>query len=104
MVPSMVSAKERDRVLQQTKRYQLEGTHILQVWEDGKVRIVPHPAQKGCIVQHAHEELGHYGVKRTYSLLLVLYWWCGMHTNVQRLVSHCMVCDKVKASFNAPTP
>ncbi len=43
MVSGMVSAKQRDRVLQQTKRYRLEGTHILQVWEDGKVRIVPHP-------------------------------------------------------------
>jgi len=27
-----------------------------------------------------------------------------MHTNVQRLVSHCMVCDRVRALFNAPTP
>jgi hypothetical protein len=27
-----------------------------------------------------------------------------MHTDVQRLVSCCMVCDKVRASFNAPTP
>ncbi len=29
MVPSMVSAKERDCVLQRAKRYRLEGTHIL---------------------------------------------------------------------------
>ncbi len=43
MVSNMVNAKERDRVLQQAKRYRLEGTHILQVWEDGKVRIVLHP-------------------------------------------------------------
>ncbi len=77
---------------------------MLRVWEDGRVRIVPHPAQRGRIVQHAHEELGHFGIKRTYSLLLGQYWWCGMHTDVQRLVSRCMVCDKVKASFNAPTP
>ncbi len=27
-----------------------------------------------------------------------------MHTDVQRLVSHCMVCDRVRASFNAPIP
>jgi hypothetical protein len=83
MVPSMVSAKERDHVLQQTKRYWLEGTHILQAWEDGRVQVVAHPAQRGRIVQHAHEELGHFGVKRTYSLLLGQYWWRGMHTNVQ---------------------
>jgi hypothetical protein len=44
MVPSMVSAKERDRVLQRARRYWLEGTHIFRVWEDGRVWIVPHPA------------------------------------------------------------
>jgi hypothetical protein len=27
-----------------------------------------------------------------------------MHTDVQQLVSHYMVCDRVRASFNAPTP
>ncbi len=66
--------------------------------------IVPHPAQKGRIVQHAHEELGHFGIKRTYSLVLGQYWWHGMHTDVQQLVSCCMVYDRVRASFNAPTP
>ncbi len=44
MVPYMVNAKERDYVLQRAKRYQLEDTHILQMWEDGRVRIVPHLA------------------------------------------------------------
>jgi hypothetical protein len=50
MVSSMVSAKERNCVLQRAKRYQLEGTHIFRVWEDGRVRIVPHPTQRGRIV------------------------------------------------------
>ncbi len=61
----------------------VEGTHKLQVWEDGRVQIVPHPAQEGHIVRHAHEELGHFGVKQTYNLLLGQYWWRGMHTDVQ---------------------
>jgi len=73
MVSDMVSAKERDRVLQRAKRYQLEGTHILRMWEDGKVWIVPHPDQRRRIVWHAHEELGHFRVKQTYSLLLGQY-------------------------------
>jgi hypothetical protein len=82
MVSGMVSVKEKDYVFQQTKRYQLEGTHILRVWEDGKVQIIPHLARRRHIVQHAHEELGHFGVKRTYSLLLSQYWWRGMHTDL----------------------
>ncbi len=104
MVLGMVSAKERNRVLQQVRRYRLEGTHILRVWEDGRVRIVPHLAQRKRIVRHVHEELAHFGVKRTYSLFLNQYWWCGMHTDVQQLVSHYMVCDRVRTLFNAPTP
>ncbi len=44
MVPGMVNTKERNCVLQRAKRYRLEGTHILRVWEDGWVRIIPHPA------------------------------------------------------------
>jgi hypothetical protein len=59
MVPGMVSAQERNHIFQQTRRYWLERTHILRVWEDGRVRIVPHPTQRGRIVQHAHEEFGH---------------------------------------------
>ncbi len=27
-----------------------------------------------------------------------------MHTDVQQLVSHCIICDRVRASFNALTP
>jgi hypothetical protein len=37
IVPSMVSAKERDHVFQRARRYRLKGTHILRVWEDGRV-------------------------------------------------------------------
>jgi hypothetical protein len=47
--------------------------HILRVWEDGRVQIVPHPAQKRRIMQHANEELGHFGIKQTYNLLLGQY-------------------------------
>jgi hypothetical protein len=103
-VPSTVGAKERDRVLQRAKRYRLEGRHVLRVWKDGKVRVVPPPARRVPLVRHAHEELGHFGVKRTYSLLRGQYWWRGMHAQVQQLVARCMVCDRVRASFNAPTP
>lgn len=44
MVQGTVGAKEQHRVLQRAKRYRLEGSHVLQVWEYGKVRVVLHPA------------------------------------------------------------
>jgi hypothetical protein len=49
MVPCMVSAKERDCVLQRPRRYWLEGTHILRVWKDGNVRIIPIQPRKGIL-------------------------------------------------------
>jgi hypothetical protein len=53
------------------------------MWEDGRVWIVPHPDQRRHIVRHAHEELGHFGVKRTYNLLLGQYWWCRNPTSAK---------------------
>ncbi|OAE18352.1 hypothetical protein AXG93_2727s1180 [Marchantia polymorpha subsp. ruderalis] len=43
MVPCTVGAKEQDRVLQRAKRYRLERSHVLWVWEDGRIQVVPHP-------------------------------------------------------------
>jgi hypothetical protein len=60
----------------------------------------------GCKLYHIQPKEGELCNKpmRSWGLLLGQYWWRGMHIDVQRLVSHCMVCDRVKASFNAPTP
>ncbi len=68
-VSGTIGAKERDRVLQRARRYRLKGRHVLRVWKDGKVRVVPPPARRVPLVRHAHEELGYFGVKRTYNLL-----------------------------------
>jgi transposase InsO family protein len=56
------------------------------------------------LIKHAHEDLGHFGVRRTYSLLQIHYWWRGMQLQVQALVARCVVCDRVQASFKAPMP
>jgi hypothetical protein len=88
-----IGAKERDWILQRAKRFKWEGSHMLRLWEDGRVRLVPQPSERTSLVRHAHEELGHFGVKRTYSLLHGHYWWRGMQTDVKQFVSKCMVCD-----------
>ncbi|OAE22731.1 hypothetical protein AXG93_2035s1120 [Marchantia polymorpha subsp. ruderalis] len=82
MVPDTVGAKGRDCVLQRSKRYRLERLHVFRVWKDDRVRVVPHQAQRARIVRHAHEELGHFGVKRTYNLLLGQYRWRDFMTRV----------------------
>jgi hypothetical protein len=56
------------------------------------------------LIKHAHEDLGHFGVQRTYNLLQIHYWWRGMQLQVQALVARCVVCNRVRASFNALMP
>lgn len=99
-----MSAKEKDRIQQRAKRFMWEGDHLLQVWPDGNKKVVPVPLERVKVIMHAHEDLGHFGVHKTHSLLQIHYWWRGMQTQVQQLVARCMVCDKVRASFNAPMP
>jgi hypothetical protein len=65
------STKERDRVLQRAKRFVWERTHLLRLWPNDTKKVVPLPEER---VKHAHEDLGHFGVRRTYSLLQIHYW------------------------------
>jgi hypothetical protein len=37
-------------------------------------------------------------------LLQIHYWWRGMQQQVQAMVARCVVCDRVRASFNTPMP
>ena len=55
--------------------------------------MVPRPQDCEKLVLHFHEELGHFGVKRTYSLLQNQYWWNGMQIDVQQIIVKCEVCD-----------
>jgi hypothetical protein len=98
-----IGAKERDWILQKAKRFKWEGSRMVKIWEDGRVRLVPQPFERTRLVRHAHKELGHFGVKCTYSLLQGKYWWHGMQTDVKQFDSKCMVCNQVRASLNAPT-
>ncbi|CAM6082514.1 unnamed protein product [Calypogeia fissa] len=83
VVVGIVGAKERDRILQRAKRFRWEGSHVVRLLVNGQVWLVPHPSERASLVRHAHEELGHFGVWRTYSLLQTQYWWRGMQTDVQ---------------------
>jgi hypothetical protein len=84
--------------------YYWEGQHLFTIWPNGCVWVVPCPKLQENIMKHAHEELGHFGVCRIYSLFQGQYWWKGMQLQIAKFVLGCMVCDWVFASFNTPTP
>jgi hypothetical protein len=81
------STKERDRVLQCAKRFVWERTHLLRLWPDSTKKIVPALEERMKLIKHAHEDLGYFGVRRTYSLLQIYYWWQGMQQQVQAMVA-----------------
>jgi hypothetical protein len=68
------STKERDRVLQYAKRFVWERTHLLRLWPNSTKKGVLAPEERMKLIKHAHEDLGHIGVRRTYSLLQIHYW------------------------------
>ena len=101
--PAGITPKERDRITQRAKRFAWEGTQLLRVFSYGRRKVVPKPPERERLTQQVHVELGHFGVRRTHSLLQTQYWWVGMQGQVQQTVARCRVCDRVRASFNAPT-
>jgi hypothetical protein len=51
-----------------------------------------------------HQDVGHYGIKKTYLLLEPTYWWARMYGEVQYEVAACIACDRAKATFEVKDP
>ncbi len=99
-----VTLKEQNHIMHRAKRFKWEGNFLVRVWTNGWIRVLPCRKECESLVQHAHEELGHFGIQCTCSLFQTQYWWQGMQLQVQQFVFQCMVCGQVRASVNAPTP
>ena len=66
--------------------------------------IVPRLDQRAFLVWQMHEELGHFGIRRTHSIVRGQYWWIGIYQQVVAYVGRCDVCDRVMSSFNILSP
>jgi transposase InsO family protein len=102
--PLSISAMERDRIGHRITRFRWNNGLLFRMWPDGTRRIVPRPDQRASLVRQVHEELGHFGIRRTHSLLRSQYWWTGMYQQVVAYVGRCEVCDRVRSSFNTLSP
>ena len=51
-------------------------------------------ALTGAVLQLAHEELGHNGRPRTYSLIKRHYYWKGLKPMVNKHVQTCKLCQE----------
>ena len=74
----------RDKIL---RRYVLEGNNTYET------SVVP-KALTAQILRMAHEELGHNGTHRTYTLLKRPYYWKGLQPSVERHIKMCYQCQR----------
>ena len=96
--------KEKDRIWHRAQSYHLKKGVLRKRLADGATKIVPRPEQRANLIRRVHQDVGHYGVLKTYSMLSPTYWWVGMYGQVQHEVAACTVCDRVKATFEVKDP
>ncbi len=97
--PPQVKWSHRDRIQQWSKRYSWRDNHFVRCLPQGE-RVVPPPHERPGLIQKVHLEVGHFGVKRIYSLLVPHYHWGGMYAQVRNIITRCEQCDRVRTSFS----
>ena len=74
----------KDKLL---KRYVIDGDNTY------KTTVIPR-AITTQILRMAHDELGHNGTHRTYTLLKRLYYWKGLKPSVEKHIKMCYQCQR----------
>ena len=74
----------KDNIL---KRYIIEGNHTFET------TVIPRTFT-GQILRMAHDELGHNGTHRTYTMLKRLYYWKGLKPSVEKHIKMCHQCQR----------
>jgi hypothetical protein len=79
----------------------IEKGRLLRKMSDGSTRIVPRPPQRLSLAVDMHCRTGHFGVRRTYALLGLSYWWHGMKQMVAKICASCEYCGRTNATFTS---
>jgi hypothetical protein len=93
------TAPAKDRIQHRAKHYYFENDLLRKRMPAGIDKIVPEPHLWANLIRATHLDTGHYGIKKTYSLLEPVYVWAGMYEQVRFEVRACAASDRVKASF-----
>eukprot|EP00775_Hariotina_reticulata_P009856 gene9856-biopygen11780 len=105
-IPSDLSHAQRTRVQKRLKLYHWDEQQgqLLRRLPDGAFRVVPRPEQRQQLIQQQHQMGGHFGTRRTATLVASKYWWHGLLSDVAAVVRQCEHCGRVRASFAATQP
>jgi hypothetical protein len=93
------TASVKDRIQHRAKHYYFENNLMRKQMPAGVDKIVPEPHLRANLIRATHLDIGHFGIKKTYSLFEPVYIWAGMYEQVRFKVRACAACDRVKASF-----
>lgn len=99
-----LSAQDRCRISKRMQLYSWQHGKLWRTLADGTARQVPEPQQREQVVRDCHNLTGHFGARRTTSMLASAYWWYGMTRDVQGVISRCSLCDRGRASYNPKQP
>ena len=80
--PSSTSAMERHKIRHKIIRFCWDNDLLVRFWLDETRCIVSRPKQRASLVRQMHEELSHFGIGMTHSMLRGQYWWTGMYWQV----------------------
>ena len=70
-------------------------------------QVVVPGKDRHLVLKSYHDDMlggGHQGLDRTYSHLLMKYYWIGMYSDVAKYIATCEVCQRVKNSRAQPPP
>ena len=98
-MPDTTSQLEHDIINKRVRRIKYSNGLLYRVFTDGSKREGPRLTERTHIVRLSHDDSGHFGIKRTTSLVDTEYWWHGMYEQVRLYVRSCDACARVKASF-----
>ena len=96
--PDASSDSDKARIRRNASRYSVQDGVLL---HKETHKPVPYTADRRSIVAGCHK-LGHFGVRRTVSLVQQSYWWWGITEAVKEVVSACPECKLMRHSFAEP--
>jgi hypothetical protein len=99
-----ITAKEKDRIWHRSKGYRFENDVLYKPTAAGTDKVVPRPEHRVNLICRVHQDVRHYGNKKTYSLLEPTYWWARMYGQVQYEVAACTACNRAKATLKVKDP
>ena len=94
------TAPEKKRVMKRVQAFRMVDGVLQRRMPDSSWRTVPSPQQRTEVIMTCHISTGHWGIRRTYHMVGLQYWWSNMRQDVQTVLRTCTACSRIKASFS----